>query len=53
MCACNSKKFKELFASTLNKIPISVECVSSLIVVLNDKVAWLLAAPANTKYGEN
>ena len=32
---CNDKKIKELFASTLNEIPISVVCVSSMIVVLN------------------
>ena len=30
---CNDKKIKELFASTLNKVPISVKCVSSIIVV--------------------
>ena len=33
------KKFKELFASTLNGIPISVRCVSSMIVALNAKFA--------------
>ena len=33
------KKNKELFASTLDRIPISVRCVSSMIVVLNAKVA--------------
>ena len=27
---CNSKKIKELFASTLDRIPISVRCVSSM-----------------------
>ena len=32
---CNGKKNKELFASTLDRIPISVRCVSSMIVVLN------------------
>ena len=32
---CNSKKIKELFASTLNGITASVRCVSSIIVVLN------------------
>ena len=32
--ACNDKKIKELFASTLDRIPISVRCVSSIIVVL-------------------
>ena len=31
----NSKKIKELVASTLNGIPASVRCVSSMIVVLN------------------
>ena len=30
-----TKKFKELFASTLNGIPISVRCVSSMKVVFN------------------
>ena len=34
-----AKKFKELFASTLNGIPASVRCVSSMIVVLNAKFA--------------
>ena len=46
---CNDKKVKELFTSTLNGIPISVRCVSSVIVVLNAKFAQLLAAHANTK----
>ena len=50
---CNNKKSKELFASFLNGIPISVRCVSSIIVVLNAKFALLLAAHANKKYGEN
>ena len=36
---CNGKKNKRLFASTLNGIPISVRCVSSMIVVLNAKLA--------------
>ena len=31
---CNDKKIKELFASTLNGIPISVRCVASIIVIL-------------------
>ena len=48
-----AKKIKELFASTLDRIPISVRCVSSMIVVLNAKFALLLAAHANKKYGEN
>ena len=43
----------ELFASTLDRIPISVRWVSSIIVVLNAKFALLLAAHANKKYGEN
>ena len=43
------KKIEELFASTLNGIPISVRCVSSMIVVLNAKFAQLLAAHANKK----
>ena len=46
-------KNKELFASTLDRIPISVRCVSSMIIVLNAKVALLLAAHAKQKYGEN
>ena len=46
---CNGKKNIELFASTLNRIPISVRCVSSIIVVLNAKFALLLAARANKK----
>ena len=49
---CNGKKIKELFASTLNRKPISVRCVSSMIVVLNAKFARLLAAHANKKDGE-
>ena len=48
-----TKKIKELFASTLDRIPISVRCVSFMIVVLNAKVALFLAAHANEKYGEN
>ena len=32
---CNGKKIKELFAFTLDRKPISVRCVSSMIVVLN------------------
>ena len=36
-----------MFASTLDRIPISVRCVFSIIVVLNDKFALLLAAHAN------
>ena len=40
---CNGEKNKELFASTLNEIPASVICVSSMIVVLNAKFARLLA----------
>ena len=50
---CNGKKIKELFASTLNGIPISVACVSSIIVVLNAKFVRLLAAHANKKDDEN
>ena len=45
----NSKKNEELFFSTLNGIPTSVRCVSSMIVVLNAKFALLLAAHANKK----
>ena len=50
---CNGKKIKELFASTLNGIPASVRCVSSMIVVLNAEFARLLAAHTNKKDGEN
>ena len=46
---CNSKKSKELFASTLNKISISVRCVSFMMVVINGKFASLFAAHANKK----
>ena len=46
---CNGKKIKELFASTLDRIPISVKCVSSIMVVLNAKFTLLLAAHANKK----
>ena len=41
---CNGEKNKELFASTLNEIPASVRCVSSMVVVLNAKLTRLLAA---------
>ena len=34
-----AKKIKELFAYTLNGIAASVTCVSSMIVVLNAKLA--------------
>ena len=51
--ACNGKKIKELFAPTLNGIPASVRCVSSIIVVLNAKSARLLAAHVDKKDGEN
>ena len=44
-----AKKFKELFVSTLNGITASVRCVSSIIVVLNAKLARLIAAHANKK----
>ena len=52
-CMFVMAKNKELFVSTLDRIPISVRCVSSMIVVLNAKFALLLAAHANKKYGEN
>ena len=42
-----AKKNKELFASTLDRKPISARCVFSMIVVLNAKFALLLAAHAN------
>ena len=48
-----AKKIKELFASTLNRIPASVRCVSSMIVVVNAKFARLLAAHANKKMVRN
>ena len=48
-----AKKSKELFASTLNRIPISVRCVSSMIVVINAKFSLLLATHENKKHGEN
>ena len=48
---CNGKQVEELFASTLNRMPASVRCVSSMIVVLNAKFARLLAAHANKKDG--
>ena len=50
---CDGKKSKELFASTLNKIPASVRCVSSIIVVLNAKFARLHASHTNIGGGEN
>ena len=50
---CNGKKIEELFASTLNGIPASVRCVSSVTVVLNAKFARLLAVHENKKDGEN
>ena len=45
-----AKKLK-LFASTLNGIPASVRCVSSMIVVLNTKLTRLFAAHENKKDG--
>ena len=48
---CNGKKIKELFASTLNRIPASVSCVSAMIVVLNAKFYRLLVAHTNKKDG--
>ena len=50
---CNGKKIKELIASTFGRIPISVRCLSSMIVVSNAKFVLLLAAHANKKYGDN
>ena len=44
---CNGKKIKELFASTSDRKPISVRCVSSMIAVFKDKFALLLAAHAS------
>ena len=48
-----TKKSKELFASTLDGILISVKFVYSMIVVLNAKFARSLAAHANKKHDEN
>ena len=45
-------KNKELFASTIDRIPISIRCVSSMIIFLNAKFALLFAARANKKYSE-
>ena len=47
-----AKKIKELFASTLHGISISVRSVSSIIVILNAKFARLRTAHANKKDGE-
>ena len=44
---CNGKKFKELFASTLNGVTASVRYVSSMIVVPNGKLTRLIVAHAN------
>ena len=46
---CKGKKFKKLFASTLNGINESVRYVSSITVVLSAKFAQSLAAHANKK----
>ena len=46
---CNDKKIQELFASTLNGIPASGRCVSSIIDVLNAKFARILAPHADKK----
>ena len=48
-----AKKIKGCFASTINRIPASVKCVSAMIVVLNAKFAQLLAAHANKKTVRN
>ena len=45
----NDKKSKELFASFLNGILISVICVSSIKFVFNAKFDQLLAAHSNNK----
>ena len=47
-----TKKIKELFASTLNGIAVSVRCVSVIIVILNAKLTRLIAAHANKKDSE-
>ena len=48
-----AKKIKELFASTLDGIPISVKCVSSMIVVLNAKFADYLRRTQTKKTVRN
>ena len=45
-------KIEELFVSTLNGITASVRCVSSMIDVLNAKLARLIVAHANKKDGK-
>ena len=47
-----AKESIELFASTLNGITASVRCVSSMIVVLNAKLTWLVAAHMKKNDGE-
>ena len=49
---CNGKKIKELCASTLNEITVSVRCVSSIIDVLHAKLTLLIVANANKRYSE-
>ena len=51
--ACNGKTIEELFASTLNEIPASVRCVSSMIVVLNAKFAHYLQSMRTKKTERN
>ena len=41
---CNSKKSKELFSSTLDRISISVKCVSSMKVVYESRRSPTLSA---------
>ena len=50
---CNGKKSKELLASFLNGIPISVICVSSMIFIFNAQFDRLLAAHSNKKIGDS
>ena len=50
---CNSKKIKELFASTLNELAASVRCVSSTIIVLNAKFGRLLRRTRTKKTVRN
>ena len=50
---CNGKKIKEMFASSLNRIPASVRCVSSMIFAFNAKFAGLLAAHVDKKTVRN
>ena len=47
-----AKNVKGLFAFTLNETAANVQCVYSMIVVLNAALPRLVAAHANKKDGE-